>query len=187
MTEQARRFPLGVAALRILALAAVIAISVYVFSIRDQVEELAAFGLPGIFLLSVLSNATVILPAPGLLFVLLAGALFNPMAVAIAAGAGATLGELTGYLAGFSGRGLLEQSEIYHRLERLTRRYGGWTILVLAAIPNPIMDIAGAAAGALRMPVVTFLLWALIGKTIKMLLVAYAGALSIDWVAQFMR
>ena len=71
---------------------------------------------------------------------------------------------------------------MYQTLEKWTLRYGGWTILLLAALPNPFFDVAGAAAGVLRMPVATFLLWAWIGKTFKMLAVAYGGALSADWV-----
>ena len=55
--------------LRILALLVVIAISIYIFSIRDQAQELAKYGYPGIFLLSILANATVLLPAPGVVFV----------------------------------------------------------------------------------------------------------------------
>ena len=54
----------------------------------------------------------------------------------------------------------------------------------LAFIPNPIFDIAGAAAGALGMPIYEFLFWAWIGKTLKMLMFAYAGATSADWLLQ---
>jgi hypothetical protein len=35
--------------LRVLALFAVVGITVYIFSIRERVEEFAAFGYPGIF------------------------------------------------------------------------------------------------------------------------------------------
>ena len=70
-------------------------------------------------------------------------------------------------------------------METLTEQYGGWTILVLSLIPNPIFDIAGAAAGALKMPVGKFLLWAWVGKTIKMFIFAYAGATSADWLRKF--
>jgi membrane protein YqaA with SNARE-associated domain len=64
--------------------------------------------------------------------------------------------------------------------------YGGWTILLLAALPNPVFDIAGAAAGALRMPVPAFLAWAFAGKMIKMLAIAYAGVLGIEWILNFL-
>lgn len=186
LTREPRQLTWSSIALRLLILALVIAITVYVYSIRDQAEELARYGLPGVFLLSVLSNATLVLPAPGLLFVFAAGGLFNPIGVAIAAGAGAILGELTGYLAGFSGRAVVERTKVYERLEELTRRYGGWTILVLSAVPNPFFDLAGVAAGALRMPVPTFLIWGFVGKTLKMLAFAYAGSLSVDWVLRLL-
>ena len=48
---------------RILAVILVVAISMYVFSIRDQAERYAIYGYPGIFILSFLAYATVILPA----------------------------------------------------------------------------------------------------------------------------
>lgn len=168
---------------RILALGVVIAITVFVFSIRDSITHLKGYGYPGIFLLSLISNATLILPAPSVALTFTFGAVFHPLGVALAAGTGATLGEITGYLAGFSGQGVLDQTKIYKRMEAWTDRYGGWAILVLAFLPNPFFDIAGAAAGALDMSLRSFLLWAWVGKTLKMLVFAYAGAASIDWLA----
>jgi uncharacterized membrane protein YdjX (TVP38/TMEM64 family) len=161
---------------------AVIAITVAGYLLRDELKNLEVLGYPGVFLISLISNATVILPAPGFIVTIVAGSIFNPILVAIAAAAGAALGELTGYLAGYSGRGVFERSPSYERLEEKMERYGGWVVLVLAAVPNPLFDLAGAAAGALRMPVIGFLLWAFAGKLIKMLALAYAGALGIDWV-----
>ncbi|MEW6568986.1 MAG: VTT domain-containing protein [Chloroflexota bacterium] len=168
---------------RVLALAAVVAITAFVFSVRDQAEQLGAYGYPGIFLISVLANATVILPAPGIAITFAMGAVFHPVAVALAAGTGAALGELTGYLAGFSGQGVVENAALYDRLKGWMQRYGGWAILALAFIPNPFFDLAGAAAGALRMPLRRFLTWVWLGKVAKMLVIAYAGSASIDWLA----
>jgi uncharacterized membrane protein YdjX (TVP38/TMEM64 family) len=170
--------------IRVLAFLLVGAITILIISLRDQLEQLKAYGYPGIFLLSILANATVILPAPGIAFTFAMGAVFNPIGVAIAAGSGAAIGELTGYLAGFSGRGIVEDNPTYKRIEQWTDRYGGWAILILAFIPNPLFDLGGAAAGALGMPVRTFLFWAMIGKTLKMLLIAFTGAASIDWITQ---
>jgi len=176
----------GLALARVGALVACVGISLYVYSIRDQTQALASYGLPGIFLLSLLSNATVILPAPGWALTFAMGGVMHPGAVALAAGAGAALGELTGYLAGYSGRAVVERSKLYLKLEDWTNRYGAWTIVALAALPNPVFDLAGVAAGALRMPVFTFLLWAWVGKVIKMLFVAYFGSLSVDWVLRLL-
>ena len=159
-----------------------IAISILIFSLRDRAEQLAIYGYPGIFLLSFLAYATVILPAPGIWIVFAMGAVFHPLGVALAAGSGAALGELSGYLAGFSGQAVVERAELYNRLSFWMQKNGPLTIFVLAALPNPFFDLAGIAAGALKMPIRRFLFWCWIGETVKMLYFSYAGAASFDWI-----
>ena len=43
------------------------------------------------------------------------GAVFNPIGVALAAGAGAAIGELAGYLIGYSGQGVSRERKIYQK------------------------------------------------------------------------
>lgn len=155
---------------------AVIAISVYIYSIRDQAEELAAYGYLGIFLVSFMAYATVLLPAPGIWIVFTMGAVFPPIGVALAAGAGAALGEISGYLAGFSGQAVVERAQVYNRLTVWMSKNGPLTVFFLAVIPNPFFDLAGVAAGALKMRLPLFLFWVWIGETTKMLFFAYAGS-----------
>ncbi len=171
---------------RILALVLVVGISIFLYSIRGQTVQLARYGYPGIFVLSLLTNASLLLPLPSLAIPFAAGTVLHPVGVALAAGAGATLGELTGYAAGFGGQAVFARSSIYDRMEGWTRRYGGWGIMIVAFIPNPLFDVAGAAAGALGMPVLQFLFWTGIGKTLKMLVVALAGASSASWILELM-
>lgn len=161
---------------RVIAFLAVIALTVFLFINRDRVQELEALGYPGIFLLSVLSNATLILPVPGVLFTSAMGAVFNPFWVALASSTGATIGELSGYLAGFSGQGVIENRAWYTRVTGWMKKYGGITVLVLAFVPNPFFDIAGMVAGALRMPLWKYLIYSWIGKTGKMLIFSYGGS-----------
>ncbi len=168
--------------LRILALFVVVGITVYIYSIRERVDEFAGFGYPGIFLIALLANATVLLPAPGIAVIYAMGAIFNPFGVGLAAGAGGTIGELSGYLAGFSGQGVVERTDIYNRIKPWVDRYGGWAIMVLSAIPNPFFDVAGIAAGIAKMPLRTFLIFTFIGQLIKMTLFALAGHYSIAWL-----
>jgi membrane protein YqaA with SNARE-associated domain len=173
--------------LRLLALVVVIGISIFVYSIRDQAKELARYGYPGIFVLSILANGTVILPAPGVIFVFAMGAIFNPFWVAIAAGTGAALGELTGYLVGFSGQAVVEHANYYNRLVAWMsahRRLSYLAIMVLAFIPNPFFDLAGIASGTLKIPILGFLFFTWIGKVLKMLLFAYAGA---SWLSRYIK
>src|SRR4030066_1834236 len=114
---------------RILSFLFVVAISVYIFSIRDKAQELEKYSYPGIFLLSFLAYATVIFPAPGVAVVFTMGAVFNPLYVALFAGAGASLGELTGYIAGFSSQPVVARTNIYQRMVDWLRRNGSVAVL----------------------------------------------------------
>jgi uncharacterized membrane protein YdjX (TVP38/TMEM64 family) len=171
-------------ALRPLALLAVIGITVYIYSIRDRVDEFAAYGYPGIFMVMLLANATVIIPAPGLAIVFAMGSVFPPLGVAIAGGTGGAVGELSGYLAGFSGQAIVENTKLYDRILPWIQKYGAWAILALSAFPNPFFDIAGIAAGVTRIPIWKFLLFCWVGQVIKATIFAYAGLYSIDWLAK---
>ena len=171
--------------LRVLALLAVIAITVYIFAIRDKVEQFKQYGYAGVFLVALMANATVLLPAPGVALIYAMGAIFNPLGVGLAAGTGGALGELSGYLAGFSGQAVIEQAHIYERIKPWVDKYGGWAILLMSAIPNPFFDIAGIAAGGAKMPIQTFLFFTWIGQLIKMTTFALLGSYSVDWITKF--
>lgn len=172
--------------LRIAAILAVIGVTLYTYTIRDRVEEFQAFGYPGIFVIALIANATILLPAPGAAIIYAMGAVFNPWLVGLAAGSGGAIGELSGYLAGFSGQAMIERTDIYDRIKPWVDKYGGWAILVLSAIPNPLFDVAGVAAGIAKMPIQTFLFFVWIGQLIKMTLFALAGKYSIEWFANFL-
>ena len=131
--------------LRVLSLLAVIAITVYIYNVRDHVKDFEQFGYAGVFLIALMANATVLLPAPGVAIIYAMGAVFNPLWVGLAAGTGGAIGELSGFLAGFSGQAVVERTDIYHRFKPWVDKYGGWAILVLSAIPNPFFDLAGMA------------------------------------------
>lgn len=171
--------------LRVFALAAVIGITILVYEIRDQADKFAVYGYPGIFFMALLSNATVLLPAPGVAVVFAMGSVFNPLGVSLAAGTGGAIGELSGYLAGFSGQAVIERTDIYSYIHQWVKKYGGWAILILSAIPNPFFDLAGIAAGIAKMPVSRFLLACWGGQMIKMGLFAFAGSTSFNWLANW--
>ena len=161
---------------RILLLVLLMACTVLLILNRDKIQHLGVYGYPGIFLVSLLSNATILVPLPGVMITSAMAMIFNPFWVAIASGAGAALGELSGYLAGFSGQPMLEKSEKVKKLTAWMQRNQSWTIFLLALIPNPLFDMAGFIAGASRMPLWKFMLFCLLGKIAKMLVFAYLGA-----------
>ena len=86
--------------LRVLALVFALGLTLALYLNRDKVQHLQGYGYFGIFLISLLTNATLILPVPGVLITSAMGAVFNPFWVAVAAGSGAALGEL-GIFSGF--------------------------------------------------------------------------------------
>jgi membrane protein YqaA with SNARE-associated domain len=160
----------------------VIAISAVIFAFRNQIAALAVIGYPGIFLVSLLGNATIVLPAPSLALVFAMGGALSPILVGLVAGAGEALGELTGYLAGLGGRAIIEDQKAFERMEAWMQKRGSITIFLLSVLPNPLFDLAGIAAGTLRYPLWRFLLICWFGKTIKTTLVAWAGAQSITLI-----
>ena len=157
-------------------IALVIGLSWVLYTQRAAILRLQGYGYLGLFLFSLLSNASVVIPLPGTILPYVMGAVLNPWGVALAAGSGAALGELTGYFTGWSGTIALQDSQRYQRVRVWMERYGVLTVFVLAYLPLPLMDLAGIAAGASRMPLHRFLFWCGLGKILKMLTVAYLGA-----------
>lgn len=131
-----------------------------------------------VFVTSLLANLTIIAPVPFALSIMIAAATrWNPLLIALAASVGGSLGELSGYYAGYLGKKIAVPKTVsgYSRFERWIQRYGVWAIALLAFQPILPFDIGGLIAGAARMPLYKFLpaLWA--GKFPKYILLTYAG------------
>ena len=174
--SRSRLTPARLKLIRVLAVLFIIVLSVLVVLWGDRLAGLGAYGYPGLFLLNLLASATLILPAPGLALALAAGATLNPYLVGLAVGSGSTLGELTGYMAGYGGSAVVKDRERFRRVQEWMGRRGFLTIFVLSAIPNPLFDLAGISAGMLHYPIWKFLLPCWLGKTVKALAIAYLGS-----------
>jgi len=133
-------------------------------------------------LLSVIGNATIILPMPVVLTAFVGGSLFNPLMVTLVISFGATIGELTGYLAGISGQNIIDNDPKFVKIRKWMDKYGLWTIFILAAVPNPLFDLAGIVAGAYKISVIKYLLVVFLGKIIKFGLIAFLGANSVKLI-----
>ena len=55
-------------------------------------------------------------------------------------------------------------------------------LFVVSLIPNPIFDVVGISAGALRYPIWRFLAVVWAGKVFKFLVFAYACTAGADWL-----
>ncbi|MFZ5918878.1 MAG: YqaA family protein [Chloroflexota bacterium] len=170
---------------RLLAIALVIVITLLIWRLAGRLEQFKLWGYPGIFVVSFIGNATVVLPAPSLALVFAMGGILNPLLVGLVAGPAEALGELTGYLAGYGGRAIVENRRLYDLLRQWMARNGALTVFVLSVVPNPFFDLAGIAAGVLHYPLPKFLLFCWLGKTLKTIAFAFAGAYSLTFVEQF--
>jgi membrane protein YqaA with SNARE-associated domain len=134
-------------------------------------------GYLGIFIVTLLATGAIVLPVPYLGLIVNAGSspFLDPVCVAIIAGLAAALGELTGYLVGYTGRALLPQNRWYDAVHRGVTRFGGPVIFIGAAIPNPFFDAIGIVAGATRFSVPLFLITCFAGKAIRFYLLVRLG------------
>jgi len=111
-----------------------------------------------------------------MLLIFALGAAFNPVLVGLVAAFGGTIGEITGYVLGYSGRRILPSDNIYTKAEKWLREWGTMAVFIFALIPPLPIDIVGIAAGTLRFPLWKFLLACLFGKALLYTGMAFAGA-----------
>lgn len=161
--------------IKYLLIFASILISGVIIYFRDDLAKLQGYGIFGIFLISILGNATVIIPAPVILSAFIGGSIYNPIVVGLVVALGATIGELTGFMAGFGGQVAIANHKHFERVKKWMTKSGFITIFILAVIPNPLFDLAGMFAGATNYPIKKFLFATFLGKSVKFLIVALLG------------
>lgn len=161
----------------ILLMVVVAVITIFAFAFfyfQVEVSSLKDYGYAGVFLINFIGAASFILPTPAAASTVGGGAILNsylgiptPILVGVVAGFAEALGDLTGYAAGYSGRLVVQERPEYQRLQRWMERHGILVMFLMSVIPNPFFDVAGAAAGVVRMPLGRFFLTVLVGKIVK--------------------
>jgi membrane protein DedA with SNARE-associated domain len=136
-----------------------------------------SLGYLGVFLLTMSCSATLFLPVPAWGAVTAAGAFLNPILLGLVAGAGAATGELTGYVAGRSGRMVLigASEGVVGRLRALFERRAFLTLFLLSAVPNPLFDVAGLTAGSVGYSPLRYWLAVAAGKSVVYIVLALGG------------
>jgi membrane protein YqaA with SNARE-associated domain len=177
----------------LIAVAFILSAFAYAVYVLDaDPSHLRRYGYLGVFLVPLIGSASFILPMPGLAVIATGGALLDPVfgippwiVVGVVAGLGETLGELTGYAAGYGGRAVLRERRFMGRLERWMQRQGSIVMFAVSVLPNPFFDVAGVIAGAVRMPIWKFFAAVLLGKILKSMYVAGAGALGLSIIERW--
>lgn len=134
-------------------------------------------GYGGVWVIGFIAAGSIILPIPGPAAVCIAAAPdlgLNPLIIGVVSASAEALGEMTGYMAGLSGRSLLERNKYYPKFHSLLQRRGGIILFVGAMIPNPLFDVLGIAAGSIGYPIKKFLTVVFVAKAIKSTSIAYA-------------
>jgi uncharacterized membrane protein YdjX (TVP38/TMEM64 family) len=164
------------------ALAVFVIVGWFYFRYPDFFRDFEKYGYLGVFVVSLLLNATVIIPVSAMAVISsLGGAFPSPFLVGLAGGVGAAIGEMMGYIAGRAGRDLLAKNRIYVRVEGWVQRWGMVAVFVLSIFPF-LFDIVGIIAGATRMPLWKFFIACWLGRTILYIAVAYIGAVIFDFI-----
>ena len=153
----------------------------------ERLAELRAHFYWGAFLISLIGNATIIFPGAVLVILSNLGILLysstglsGPIIVGLLGGIGAAIGEITGYVVGYSGREIVARGKMYGRVERLVRKWGATAILLFSMVPFAF-DLVGIAAGILRFPFWKFILFCGLGRTI--LYVVFVTLAALGWKA----
>lgn len=149
---------------------------------------LGAYSYLGAFFIALLASATVFVPAGPLQFAIAGmGRTLDPLLLGFVAGIGSGLGELSGFFIGHGSTHLLKTKDktlgwLLKLQKSVLRRHAGAGVFLLSAVPNPIFDFAGIAAGLMGMKWQEFLLWCVAGRIVRFIFLAYAGAWSAAWI-----
>ena len=153
---------------------------------RDAIAGLGSWGYLGAFVISLISSATILFPAPGGAAVVLMGRDFNPYLLGAASGVGFSLGSLTAYFVGMQATKTFATNRFLRWSGNAMRRFGPPIIFLFNLIPVLPMDFVGLTAGATRYPLVKYLWVATMANTVKMialiLLASTSWTLVEDWI-----
>ena len=146
-------------------------------------DTLKTFGYLGVFLINLISGASLVLAGPGQLVAFLGAKGLHPLPLGIVAGIGTAMGESSGYVLGYTGKAFLPQKWGERikairetRLYRRIRSHDFAVLFLLALVPNPVFDLISLAAGAMKYKFSKFFPPVLLGKIARFILIAYAGA-----------
>ncbi|MBA7507724.1 hypothetical protein ES706_06444 [subsurface metagenome] len=154
-------------------------------SAEEFASSSSAYAYSVIFGVTLLFNASIMVPTHlHVPLMITAAAYWNPIIVVLVASIGGTLGEMTGYYAGYLGKRIVVTKDMpgYNRFVDWINRYGLLAIFLFSLQPILPFDIAGLTAGASRLPLWKFLLPCWAGRFLKYLVFCYFGS----WLLQFL-
>jgi membrane protein DedA with SNARE-associated domain len=140
-------------------------------------EAFVKHGYLGVFVINLVTCASILFPIPGEAANIAAGLALHPLWVAVAATIGATIGEMTSYIAGYMGGKLFLEGyhKRYVQAQGWMDRHGVLAIFLFALVPVLVYDLMGIIAGSTRYPLKKFVLPTAAGRFIRCLIEAFLG------------
>ncbi len=170
-----------------LSLAITFGFAVLIVVYWEDVQNLAGFSYVGLFFISILGGATVIIPVPSLAVQFSMGAVLHPAIVGAVAGLGTGIGGTIIYLFGRSGRRIFYKADYSLQdsgniLIRWTVKIINWAknrgmlaVFLMSAMLNPIFFPMALAIGAGRFQLWKFFTMCWAGNTVKSMVISYLG------------
>jgi membrane protein YqaA with SNARE-associated domain len=162
-----------------LSIALVYLLQYLIVHFNISLGEFAPGAYSAVFIISFLCNASILVPVVALhiSIMMTAASQWDPILVAFIASAAGTLGEISGYYAGYLGKRIAITKDIpgYNRFVDWVNRYGVLAIFLFSLQPILPFDIAGLTAGVSRLPLWKFLLPCWAGKFPKYIVFCYFG------------
>lgn len=170
-----------------LSLAVTFGLAIIVVFYWQDVQELAGFSYLGLFFISIIGGATVIIPVPSLAVQFTMGAVLHPAIVGAVAGLGTGIGGTLIYLFGRGGRRVFYNTDFSSyqsnnvivrwtsRIMKWTKNRGSFTVFFMSAVLNPVFFPMALAIGASRFQMWRFFLMCWAGNTVKSMTITYLG------------
>jgi len=161
--------------------ALLVAVNVGFYFVPINYAILGDYAVAGVFVLTALATATIVIPVPYIPVIMHIAQQYHDVRmlvwIALAAGAGSVIGELSGYMVGRSGRQAFADSRFSQWVAaQMTHPVRAFLALfALSAPPNPLFDVAGIAAGAFGVPLWLFATAVFSGRFVRMLGIVLVG------------
>jgi len=171
----------------ILSIALTFGLAIAVVFYWQAFQEQASYSYLGLFFISTIGGATVIIPVPSLVVQFSMGAVLNPAIVGAVAGLGSGIGGTLVYLFGRGGRSMFSGFNLASpmsdrailrwtaRVMRWAQHRGSLVVFLMSAMLNPIFFPMAFAMGASRFRLWKFFIMCWAGNTVKSMIIAYLG------------
>jgi membrane protein YqaA with SNARE-associated domain len=162
-------------------LALMLLVNIGFYFIPFDYTILGDYAVAGVFGITALATATIVIPVPYIPVIMHIAQQYHDMHmlvwIALAAGAGSVVGEISGYMVGRTGRQAFAETRFSQWVAaQMTHPVRAFLALfALSAPPNPLFDVAGIAAGAFGVPFWLFATAVFSGRFVRMLGIVLAG------------